>query len=159
MENEQQHLLADLELNLVQARSGKRLANYLIDLVGFYVLLFCFGIVLALTDPSAREDVHSVSDLGSVVDRLIMLICYGIYMGLVEGLFKGKSLGKVITGTKAVNQDGSRISFMTGFLRGLARAVPFDAFSALGQPPFPWHDKWLNTYVIDERKSNFPVSE
>ena len=157
MENEQQHLLADLEVNLVQAGSGKRLANYLIDLVVFYILLFCFGVVIAALDPNASEDLNSVTALSSLADRLITLLCYGIYMGLVEGLFKGKSLGKVITGTRAVNTDGSRINFKTGFLRGLSKAVPFDAFSALGQPPYPWHDKWANTYVIIERESRVPA--
>jgi len=157
MENEEQHLLADLEVNLVQAGSGKRLANYLIDLVVFYILLFCVGIVIGALDPNASEDLNSVSSLGTLADRLLTLICYGIYMGLVEGLFRGKSLGKVITGTRAVNEDGSRVSFKTGFLRGLYHAVPFDAFSALGQPPYPWHDKWAKSYVIDERRSSLPA--
>jgi len=107
MENEQQHLLADLEVNLVQAGSGKRLANYLIDVVVFYILLLCVGVVIAALDPNASEDLNSVTALGTLADRLISLLCYGIYMGLVEGLFKGKSLGKVITGTRAVNEDGS----------------------------------------------------
>lgn len=156
MENEQQHLLADFEVHLVQAGSGKRLANYLIDLVVFYLLLFCVGVVLAVFDPNASQDLNSVTALGTLVNRLITLLCYGLYMGLVEGLFKGKSLGKVITGTRAVNEDGSQISFKTGFLRGLSRAVPFDAFSALGQPPYPWHDKWTNTYVIIQRESSLP---
>jgi uncharacterized RDD family membrane protein YckC len=157
MENEQQHMLAEFEVNLVQAGSGKRLANYLIDLLVFYLLLFCVGVILAVLDPNASDDLNSVTTLGSVVDRVISLICYGIYMGLVEGLFKGKSLGKLITGTRAVNEDGSRINFKTGFLRGLSRAVPFDALSALGQPPYPWHDKWTNSYVVSERDSSLPA--
>jgi uncharacterized RDD family membrane protein YckC len=157
MENEQLDLLADLEVNLVQAGSGRRLANYLIDLVVFYILLICVGVVIGALDPNASEDLNSVTALGTLADRLITLLCYGICMGLVEGLFRGKSLGKVITGTRAVNEDGSRINFKTGFLRGLSRAVPFDAFSALGQPPYPWHDKWVNTYVIIERDSSLPA--
>ena len=157
MENGQQDLLADLEINLVQASSGKRFANYLIDLVLFYILIFCFGFVLAMLDPNASDDLNSVGGLGSLADRLISLLFFGIYMGLVEGLFRGKSLGKLITGTRAVNEDGTRISFKTGFLRGLGKAVPFDAFSALGQPPYPWHDKWVHTYVIVERQSSLPA--
>ena len=30
------------------------------------------------------------------------------------------------------------------------RAVPFNALSALGNPPNPWHDSVSNTFVIDE---------
>ena len=78
-------------------------------------------------------------------------------MFLVEALFKGKSLGKLITGTRAVNEDGSNLSAKTALLRGLSRAVPFNAFSALGTPSYPWHDKWTNSYVIDEKESNRPT--
>ena len=156
MENEQQHLL-DLEINLVQAGSGKRLANYLIDLVVFYILLIVVGVIIGILDPNASDDLNNVSAMGTLADRLISLLFYGIYMGLVEGLFKGKTLGKLITGTRAVNEDGTRINFKTGFLRGLGKAVPFDAFSALGQPPYPWHDKWAHTYVIVEKESILPA--
>jgi hypothetical protein len=31
--------------------------------------------------------------------------------------------------------------------------VPFEAFSALGTPSYPWHDKWTRTVVIDEKAS------
>jgi uncharacterized RDD family membrane protein YckC len=73
-------------------------------------------------------------------------------MSLIEAMFRGKSIGKLITGTKAVNEDGSDISFAKAFERGLARMVPFEAFSALGEPSYPWHDKWTKTFVIDEKE-------
>ncbi len=76
-------------------------------------------------------------------------------MGIVEGFGKGKTIGKYITGTRAVNEDGSKITFSTGFVRGLTRLVPFNALSALGSPTYPWHDKWTNTLVIDEKLSNY----
>jgi uncharacterized RDD family membrane protein YckC len=72
-----------------------------------------------------------------------------MYMGLVEAIFKGRSIGKLITSTVAVNEDGSRVSGQVALLRGLARAVPFNAFSALGSPCYPWHDRWTKTYVVD----------
>ncbi|HEX9513187.1 MAG TPA: hypothetical protein VF939_22005 [Puia sp.] len=31
--------------------------------------------------------------------------------------------------------------------------VPFEVFSALGSPCHPWHDRWTDTLVIDERLS------
>jgi uncharacterized RDD family membrane protein YckC len=79
---------------------------------------------------------------------------YGAYMAIIEGIFKGRSIGKFITGTKAVNEDGSNISFTTAIARGFSRIVPFEPFSALGSPSYPWHDKWNKTYVIDIRNSS-----
>ena len=155
MQAEQQHLLADLQFDVVQASTGKRFANYLIDLVVFYILLFGLGVFLALS-PSALEALQSLEE-NWLLDRLVWIVLYGIYMFAAEALFKGKTLGKAITGTRAVNEDGSRISIKTALLRGLSRMVPFNAFSAFGSPSYPWHDKWTNTYVIDEKASQHAI--
>jgi uncharacterized RDD family membrane protein YckC len=130
-------------VDLQSASTGKRFANYLIDLACFYIFIIIFFAILI------AQGIISTG-MNSILDRLITLLCYGIFMGLVEAIFKGKTLGKVCTRTRAVNEDGSPISAKTAFLRGLSRAVPFEAFSAFG---YPWHDRWTNTIVIDEARS------
>lgn len=146
--------LLEIEPQLMRASSGQRFTNYLIDLVLFYLLFFALGIVIALISPSAIDSLTEDSAGFGLFDRIISLICYALYMGLVEGIFKGKSLGKLLSGTRAVNLDGSKISFSKAFARGFSRAVPFCVFSALGTPCNPWQDKWTDTMVIDEKKSN-----
>lgn len=156
MENPEIHLLSDIETtNLVQASSGKRFANYIIDFIIFYVIIFVLSMLFALLSPAFTVWVDELSnDAGyGLLDRLFTLIIYGIIMGIIEGITKGRTLGKLITGTRAVNQDGTPITFLTALLRGICRAVPFDNFSALGSPSFPWHDKWSKTYVIDIKES------
>src|SRR4051812_16047478 len=97
---------AAIELNLVQASSGKRFANYLIDLICFYLCVFLWGVVIAIVSPSTIDSLDD-SPFGTMSERLITLILYGVFMGLIEGIFRGKSIGKFITGTKAVNEfDG-----------------------------------------------------
>jgi uncharacterized RDD family membrane protein YckC len=157
METTEQHLFADPEYQIVQASTGKRFANYIIDLIIFYMLLIGAGVVIALISPATIDAIDEDSAGFDLADRLLSLLFYGLYMFVIEALFKGKSLGKLITGTRAVNADGSNISAQTALLRGLSRAVPFNAFSALGSPSYPWHDKWTKTYVIDERLSNRPA--
>jgi len=152
MEEITQDILVDIEPQLVQAGSGKRLANYFIDLILFYILFFILGMIIAMVSPESLENDALFSD-NVFLDRLFSLLIFGVYMSLVEGIFKGRTLGKLITGTKAVNADGSTISFSTALGRGFSRIVPFEPFSALGNPPYPWHDKWTNTYVIDVRES------
>ena len=137
--------------NVVRATAGKRLANYIIDLVMFYLLAFLVGIGIALVHPEVFEGMDDDSfNLGA---QLLTLMCYALYMAVVEAIFKGKTLGKLITGTRAVNLDGSKISTKTAFTRGLCRAVPFCAFSALGSPCDPWQDRWTDTMVMDEKQS------
>ena len=77
METTQEHLFTDPEYQLVQASSGKRFANYIIDLVIFYVLLFASGIVIALVNPVAIDSLN-VEDPGfDLLDRLLSLVLYG----------------------------------------------------------------------------------
>jgi uncharacterized RDD family membrane protein YckC len=136
----------------VQASAGKRLANYFIDLILFYILFFVLGMIIAVVSPESLESDSLFFD-NPLLDRLLSVVLFGVYMSLVEGIFKGRTLGKLITNTRAVNEDGSTISFSTAFGRGFYRIVPFEPFSALGNPAYPWHDKWTNTYVIDIRQS------
>jgi len=156
METTETHLFADPEYHLVQASSGKRFANYIIDILVFYSLMFLTGIVIALLNPAAIDSINEEDTGFNLMERLVGLVLYGLYMFAIEAIFKGKSLGKLITGTRAVNEDGSNVSPKAALLRGLSRAVPFNALSALGSPAYPWHDKWTNTYVIDEKGSNRP---
>lgn len=139
-------ILTELTVDLQHASRGKRFANYLVDLVCFYVFAIIVYAILATQgfDYAGNYD---------ILNRLVFLLCYGIFMGIIEAIFKGKTLGKVFTRTRAVNEDGSPISVKTAFLRGLGRAVPFDAFSGLGDPSNPWHDRWSKTLVIDETRS------
>ena len=45
------HLLADIETtHIVQAGTGKRFANYIIDVIVFYIVVFFLAMVVAMID-------------------------------------------------------------------------------------------------------------
>ncbi len=150
----EQNIFDDFTPQLVQAGSGKRLANYIIDLVSFYVFMYLVSYLLVEMSYDLAVIIYGSGH--EIMGRLIVLLFYGMYMGLIEAVFKGRSFGKLITGTMAVNEDGSRINGQTALLRGLCRAVPFNALSALGSPCYPWHDKWNKTYVVNYVRSDQP---
>jgi uncharacterized RDD family membrane protein YckC len=152
-EEKTEDLLTNFETRTVRASAGKRFANYVIDYICFLLLFMLLGVAIIIVAPSTA-DWFDDSGLGGLLDRLLSLILYALYMFAVEAIFKGKSIGKLITGTRAVNLDGSPISTTTALARGFSRAVPFCAFSALGTPCNPWHDKWNDTLVIDEKQSD-----
>jgi uncharacterized RDD family membrane protein YckC len=156
---ETQDLFNDTAYRLVQASMGKRFLNYFIDAIGFGVLIFIALMVIMTINPRAIEAFVKKNETGdfSLVEQLLIQVVYGTYMFIVEALFKGKSLGKLITGTRAVKQDGTPLMVRDAQLRGLCRMVPFNAFSALGTPSYPWHDRWTKTYVIDEKLSRYPL--
>lgn len=149
------HLSEFLELDISYDRVShmKRLGNYLIDVIGFYVLVILLAIFVVFAFPAVMNDFINKDSGFSILENLFYLLLYGLYMGAQETIFKGRSLGKFITGTRAVNFDGTTITGKTAFLRGLSRAVPFAVFSALSSPSNPWHDKWTNTLVVDNVKS------
>jgi uncharacterized RDD family membrane protein YckC len=154
LETPSTHLLEDIETTLiVQAGTGKRFANYIIDVIVFYIVVFLLAIAVAIIDPELLSWMEGTDAGTNLLNSLVSLLLYGTIMGTTEALTRGRSLGKLITGTRAVNADGSPISIQTAFQRGLCRAVPLEAFSALGSPSYPWHDKWTNTCVIDIRQS------
>jgi uncharacterized RDD family membrane protein YckC len=151
MEETTTNYLQDIEPTLVRASAGQRLANYVIDIIAFYVLMIVLGILIGLLAPSLLDSFETGPGF-SFIDRLVSLLLYALYMFAVEALFKGKSLGKLITKTRAVNTNGSQINASKALQRGFSRAVPFCAFSALGTPCNPWQDSWTDTMVIDEKE-------
>jgi len=154
-------LLSDIPYTLEQAGSAKRLANYVIDRLAFLVIIFLSALFFLIVDADDANDFINyyavgLIGFGSILGSAFHGLAQGLFMGLIEGLTRGKSLGHLLTGTRTVNEDGTRISFKTAILRGLTRAVPFEVFSALGSVSYPWHDRWTRTIVIDERTSSLP---
>lgn len=148
-----QDLLSEFEVNLVRAHAGKRFANYIIDI---FVNMGLSGLLVAFLSSFIRITIDNGSSASELLEGIIYSVLFALFYGLIEGIFKGKSLGKAITRTRAVNVDGTRISFRTAFLRGFSRVVPFEFFSALSNQPHPWHDEWTATYVVDEKESSLP---
>ncbi len=157
MENTETHIFSDPEYHLVQASTAKRFANYIIDILFFYFLVFVGSTIYVLLNPSSVYSPLEENAEYNLTETLVFICSLIVYYFCLEALFKGKTLGKLITGTRAVNEDGSNISPKAAFLRSLCRVVPFEAFSALGTPSYPWHDRWAKSYVIDEKGSNRPA--
>ncbi|KAA5536848.1 RDD family protein [Taibaiella lutea] len=160
METNSTSIFEELESQIVLASQGKRFLNYLIDVLVFYGVMMVIGMVFGILGMDAALNFLASDEPGNkLLSSLFSILLYALITGATEAIFKGKTLGKLITGTKAVNEDGSTISAATAFKRGFSRAVPFCAFSALGNPSYPWQDRWTNTYVMDEKRSQMNTIE
>src|ERR671913_1541525 len=102
-------LLIDEE-NYVRVSAGKRFGNYLIDLIIFYFLVMLLLFLLAFVNPNLFESFTQENSGTEFLLNIVGLIVYALYMGVVEAVFKGKSIGKLLTKCRAVNLDGSKIS-------------------------------------------------
>ena len=156
----EQDLLAGesyIDNHFVYATQGQRFLNWLIDnvLLRFgltYLTGMSIGFIIAVAAPDFFERMDYSSGRSAslyLIALLIVYMNYIIYYTLCEKLFKGYTLGKLITGTRAIRQDGKELSFRNALLRSLSRCVPFEVFS--GFSTLTWHDSWTDTMVIKAR--------
>lgn len=139
------------------ASTGQRFFNYLIDgILMQYGLGFLTGILLAefllLVSPETAYEIFGeerTTGYALLGFYLLSIFNYLIYYTFCEKVFKGYTLGKLITGTRAIREDGKELTFKNAILRSLSRMVPFEPFSAFGG--YPWHDTWTKTKVIKSR--------
>ena len=163
MENEinpqpaQSELYSELKEMLYEepATVGQRFLNYVIDRILFYAIFFVFGMIGGMLGFISDDENISGNYFGGstsfvLVDYVITNLVFVLFYAFFETVTKGRTVGKMITGTRAVKNDGSEITPREAVLRSLCRLVPFEPFSAFSG--FPWHDKWTGTKVIKERR-------
>jgi uncharacterized RDD family membrane protein YckC len=109
------------------------------------------GMILQIVAPEYLQKITFEQTTLDVIllAYLVAVLNYTIYYTICEKAFKGYTLGKLITGTRAIRTDGQELTFKDALLRSLSRFVPFEAFSGFGG--HPWHDQWTNTMVIKSR--------
>ncbi|SMC32388.1 RDD family protein [Moheibacter sediminis] len=132
------NFLDPVELSL--ASKGLRFTNFLIDYILFIVIYFVF-----------RNYFSNLLGLiywgNGLIQLLIDWFFYFAFMTMQEFLFKGRTIGKFITGTKAVTINGTEPHFGMYAIRSLCRMVPFELISFLGETG--WHDTWSKTRVVN----------
>lgn len=137
-----------------EATTGQRFLNYLIDL-----LLMRFGISYATSyllvngllaiSPDTAYTLFSERYL-LLATYIIAIINHLVYYTICEKAFRGYTLGKIITGTRVIREDGEEVTFKDALLRSLCRLVPFEALSIWFGNGL-WHDTWTKTKVIKTR--------
>ena len=149
-------LLQEFEntVDLKPVSPGLRFVNYLIDVIAVYAIASIVGILFAVAALGAGTyDEEGTIDSGGTIQLLLLVVWLAIIFGyyvLLEYFAKGRTLGKMATGTMAVKEDGSNLSFKDAFLRTLCRFIPFEFISAFGYRP--WHDSLTGTLVIKRVK-------
>ncbi len=143
-------------LEIEAAGRWRRFFNWVIDYACFTLLsmlmVFPYAIWLVMQGDEAGlarlEKPDLLRDYG--VGALAMLLYY-IPM---EGLF-GFTIGKLVTGTRVVNEQGGRPTWGQAVGRTLGRLIPFEPFSILLPSDFAcrgWHDSLARTWVVRRRR-------
>ena len=84
-------------------------------------------------------------------EKSIYILTYLLYYTLFEWFTNGKTIGKYITKTRAIKDNGSSIEFKESFFRSLIRIIPFEPWICLFTDyGYGWHDRWTSTIVVPD---------
>lgn len=135
------------------ASKGKRIANVFVDYFIRLVIALMVGVIIGVLSELTNIDTlyDWVVSENKIKDYIIDIIILVIYYNIIEAL-TGRSIGKYVTKTKIVLEDGSKPDFQQILIRTLCRLIPFDAFSFLGAEARGWHDSLSKTFVVDVEK-------
>lgn len=133
------------------ASQGKRFGNFIIGQIGIYVLAFVAFFVLEFLNPEAYYGFMVDESLSkTLLDSLLSAILSVLFYSLMEYVTKGKTVGKLMTNTRAIRMDNEQLTFNNALMRSLYRIVPFEPFSFLGSSLRSGHGTWTDTQVIED---------
>lgn len=128
------------------ASAARRFWTYVVDLIviwiGLITLQIMYGIAFGI---AALEALNGPKWWG------ICIVFYFIYYVTFE-VVSGRTLGKLLTGTRVVTTNGLALSIPTAIVRTLCRFLPFEPMSfSLGETW--WHDSLSRTRVVHSRSA------
>jgi len=146
------------------ASFGQRVGTFLLDIMFLFVLTSIVEAVLVLLGYGNHFKEVNPDSLGLMstnrpllIERTLVMICYY----LIQEWLTGRTMGKLIMGTQAINNDGSDLTLGRAIGRTLCRFIPFEFFSFFLQHEDGvkgWHDRIPKTLVINLRKTPKPAS-
>lgn len=110
-------------LELPPASVGVRLVSGLVDVVLQLVVLVAGSFVAAWLSPTDA--------LGAVAGIVLVAVTFVLGPATLETLTLGRTVGKLVMGTRTVRDDGGPISFHHAFVRHLVAVVEVWAFSGV----------------------------
>lgn len=150
------------EVRASKASNGLRFLNFILDRLVIYAAFFIVGaLAMAIYQFTGiqffADIIDGMSNVGRLTDLFVTNLIYLSYLFSMEYFANGRTIGKFITGTKAISNDGAKLSAEQAFIRTISRIVPFEAFSFFGENG--WHDKWSSTSVVSVSKYTDEVTK
>lgn len=141
----------------VIASQGKRFVNFIIDSIigrifGEAAAFFMALVYTMMVIPNREFTPEDETFVGVAAWFVAVFTMIAYFIGM-EFAFQ-RTVGKLLTGTKVVQPNGEKPTFMQIVGRSFSRLIPFEAFTFLGgKQPVGLHDHLSKTRVIDVNKS------
>jgi len=128
----------------VSTKVWRRLVNRLVDLCAVMLILAVATIAATLhwTEEEAGPWIEGFRGTLAILGTVVLYYC------VAEGL-TGRTLGKVVTRTRVVDEQGRRPPFGRVVARSLLRIVPFEWIGLFEKDRRTLHDFGSKTYVVD----------
>jgi uncharacterized RDD family membrane protein YckC len=137
------------------ASKSKRFVNFIFDYIGQLIIGAAIGVIMAiLSEITGDYEYVAWIDTMGTLGEYAMGIAILIFYYLIFETITGRTLGKYITNTKILTEDGQKPEADKILYRTLSRMIPFEAFSFLGVEGRGWHDTISKTVVVDLNKYN-----
>lgn len=149
-------------VNRFKASQMTRFYNLIIDSIFLFTLNYCIGMIIGLlyvltNSMFILKLIYSLED--KLINWMFGAVTMILYYFLFEYFSKGRTIGKLITGTCVVDINGLTPSRWEFFTRTLSRIVPFEAFSFLSSVDRGWHDRWSDTAVVQWKDYNEDIQQ
>jgi uncharacterized RDD family membrane protein YckC len=130
----------------------KRLLNLIIDICVVYFVFMLLGLFAGVLAAFGSEGfLNWFTEMDGLTDRLVTTLVMVIYLFAME-VTTQRSVGKFITGTIVVSEDGTKPEPRKIMVRALCRIIGLEALTFIREKPRGWHDSAADTYVVDVKK-------
>ncbi len=128
-----------------QATLIQRFLNSILDFLAFFLICFIFFIFgySLVTNGLLNSTINNLISYVTVFGFPLLNYIY------LEGKY-GKTIGKFITKTTVIKQNGEKITFKDAFLRTLYRLIPLEFITIFLDDGLTFHDKLSKTFVAQD---------
>lgn len=149
MENQKQFTVTE-EL---YATHSQRFLNWLADMVIQVLLLFVILVfIMAIAETNGNKALQQyIVNMNTVAQYTVSAVILLVYYNVFE-IFFSRTVGKFITNTIVVDENGDAPGYEMIMVRSLCRLIPLYGISLLGIPPRGWHDSISKTYVVAKKE-------
>jgi uncharacterized RDD family membrane protein YckC len=120
------------------AKPSLRLMNFIID-----------SSIIAVVYSFLNSNNQMTNESGLSRTNILALIIIVTYYTLSEWLL-GKTLGKFLTKTTVINDNGTQLNFGMALLRSIIRLIPLVQWTYVGKVSYGWPDRFTNTIVVPD---------
>jgi uncharacterized RDD family membrane protein YckC len=141
--------MVQMQSNLQKASASKRLINFIVDMIFYFIICFGAGLFMAIPILASGNEAFIDSPAFDFWANIFAYAILFLYYFAFE-LFLGATPAKLITKTQVLARTGDKPDVSAIALRTLIRFVPFEIFSCINGDG--WHDRWSKTMVVEQKR-------